>query len=110
LGLQVAGAQDPMAAIPVAEGFQLAYATMRPGNGPKLHNHDSNETFVALKGTWRVVWGLGAAHSVDLAPLDVCAVPAFVPRSFVCLSAEPGDEEGLIMAILPGDTPRSEFV
>lgn len=109
-GLKVAGAQAPMSAIPVAEGFQLAYATMRPGNGPKLHNHDSNETFVALKGHWRVIWGLDAAQSLDLAPFDVCAVPAYVPRRFICLSAAPGEVEGLIMAILSGDTPRSEFV
>jgi uncharacterized RmlC-like cupin family protein len=109
-GLQIEGAQDPMSAIPVAEGFQLAYATMKPGNGPKLHNHDTNETFIAIKGTWRVVWGLDGANSVDLAPLDVCSVPAFVPRSFTCLTAEAGEEEGLIMAVLAGDAPRSEFV
>lgn len=109
-GLQVQGAQDPMSAIPIAEGFQLAYATMKPGNGPKLHNHDTNETFVAVKGTWRIVWGLDGSHSVDLRPLDVCSVPPFVPRAFSCLSAEPGEEEGLIMAVLAGDAPRSEFV
>ena len=48
---------DNASAIPVDEGFQLGYATMKPGNGPKLHNHDTNETFIAIKGTWRVVWG-----------------------------------------------------
>ena len=109
-GLQVKGAQDPMSAIPVAEGFQLAYAKVPPGNGPKLHNHDTNETFIAIKGTWRVIWGRDGANSVELGPLDVCAVPAFVPRTFVCLTAEQGEEEGLIMAILPGNTPRSEFM
>jgi uncharacterized RmlC-like cupin family protein len=109
-GLQMQGAQDPMSAIPIAEGFQLGYATMRPGNGPALHNHDTNETFVAIKGTWRVVWGLQGEHSLELAPLDVCAVPAFVPRTFVCLTAEEGEEEGLMMAILPGYSPKSEFV
>jgi len=109
-GLTVKGAQDPMSAIPIAEGFQLAYATMKPGNGPKPHNHDTNETFIAIKGTWRVVWSLAGANSVDLAPLDVCSVPPFVPRAFTCLTAPEGEEEGLIMAVLAGDTPRSEFV
>lgn len=107
-GLQAKGAQDPMSAIPVAEGFQLAYATMKPGNGPILHNHDTNETFIAVKGTWRVFWGMERQHSVDLQPLDVCSVPAFVPRTFICLTAEPGDAEGLIMAVIAGDVPNSE--
>ncbi|MBL8384495.1 MAG: hypothetical protein JNM90_15555 [Burkholderiales bacterium] len=109
-GLQVKGAKDPLSAIPVSEGFHLAYAAMRPGNGPMLHNHDTNETFVAIKGTWRVIWGADGAHSVDLRPLDVCSVPPFVPRTFVCTSAAEGEEEGLIMAIIAGDAPRSEFM
>lgn len=109
-GLRIKDAKDPLSAIPVSEGFHLAYATMRPGNGPKLHNHDTNETFIAIKGTWRVTWGLANDRSVELAPLDVCSVPAFVPRTFVCLSAEAGEEEGLIMAIVAGDAPRSEFM
>ena len=108
-GLQVEGAQPPMPAIPIAEGFQLGYATMKPGNGPALHNHDTNETFIAVKGTWRVTWGLDQANSVELGHLDVCSVPAFVPRTFVCLSADEGEEEGLLMAIIAGDAPRSEF-
>jgi hypothetical protein len=109
-GLQIEGGKDPMSAIPVAEGFLLAYATMRPGNGPKLHNHDTNETFIAVKGKWRVIWGLDGANSVQLAPLDVCSIPPFVPRTFICLAAEEGEEEGLIMAIVAGNAPRSEFV
>jgi uncharacterized RmlC-like cupin family protein len=108
-GLKVAGAKDPMSAIPVSEGFQLSYAKVRPGNGPQLHNHDSNETFVAIKGTWRVFWGLGQANSVDLKPLDVCSVPAFVPRTFICLSTDDGEDEGVIMAVIAGDAPNSEF-
>ncbi len=109
-GLQMKDAAEPMSAIPIAEGFQLAYATMRPGNGPALHNHDTNETFIALKGTWRVVWGLGQPNSVDLGPQDVCSVPPFVPRTFICLTAEEGEQEGLIMAIIAGDAPNSEFM
>jgi uncharacterized RmlC-like cupin family protein len=109
-GLQMKDAKDPLSAIPVSEGFHLAYATMRPGNGPKLHNHDTNETFVAIKGTWRVTWGIANDQAIELHPLDVCSVPAFVPRTFVCLSTEPGEDEGLMMAIVAGDTPHSEFI
>jgi uncharacterized RmlC-like cupin family protein len=107
-GLQAKGAQDPMSAIPVAEGFQLAYATMKPGNGPVLHNHDTNETFIAIRGTWRVTWGMDMADSIEIGPLDVCSVPAFVPRTFVCLAASEGEDEGLIMAIISGDVPHSQ--
>ncbi|MBU1358328.1 MAG: cupin domain-containing protein [Gammaproteobacteria bacterium] len=109
-GLQVEGGKDPLSAIPVREGFQMSYVEARPGNGPKLHNHDTNETFVALKGRWRIIWGLGEAHSVDLEPLDVCAVPPFVPRRFINLTPGEGSDVGLLLAVQPGDAPRVEFI
>lgn len=109
-GLVVDGGKDPLSAIPVREGFQMSYVEAQPGNGPKLHNHDTNETFIALKGRWRIIWGLGEAHSVDLEPLDVCAVPAFVPRRFINLTPAEGSDVGLLLAVQPGDTPRVEFV
>jgi quercetin dioxygenase-like cupin family protein len=31
----------------------MSYVEAKPGNGPMLHNHDTNETFVAIKGQWR---------------------------------------------------------
>ncbi len=109
-GVQIEGGKDPMSAIPVAEGFQLSYVEAAPGNGPRLHNHDTNETFIAIRGQWKVIWGRNEEHSLELNPLDVCAVPAFVPRRFINLS--PGDqaEVGLLMAVQPGDAPGSEFV
>lgn len=109
-GLVVEGGKDPLSAIPVREGFQMSYVEARPGNGPKLHNHDTNETFVALKGRWRIIWGLEEAHSVDLEPLDVCAIPPFVPRRFINLTPTEGSDVGLLLAIQPGDAPRVEFV
>lgn len=109
-GLIVDGGKEPMSAIPISEGFQLSYVEARSGNGPKLHNHDTNETFVALKGTWRVIWGLREENSVDLAPLDVCAVPPFVPRRFICVTPAAGDEEGLLMAIQPSNVAKVEFM
>lgn len=109
-GLVVDGGKDPLSAIPIREGFQMSYVEARPGNGPKLHNHDTNETFIALKGRWRIIWGLGEAHSVDLEPLDVCAVPPFVPRRFINLTPAEGSDVGLLLAVQPGDTPRVEFV
>src|SRR5690554_4279506 len=52
-GLIAEGATDPMSAIPIEEGFQLSYIKAVPGNGPLLHNHDTNETFTCLEGKWK---------------------------------------------------------
>jgi mannose-6-phosphate isomerase-like protein (cupin superfamily) len=109
-GLIVEGGNDPMSAIPIDEGFQMSYVEAKPGNGPMLHNHDTNETFIAIKGRWRVIWGVGEESFVDLDPLDVCAVPPFVPRRFINLEAAAGGETGLLMTIQPGNTPRTEFL
>ncbi|MCJ0762700.1 hypothetical protein [Variovorax terrae] len=109
-GLIVDGGKDPMSAIPIEEGFQMSYVEAKPGNGPKLHNHDTNETFVALKGRWRVIWGLNQEHSVDLDPLDVCAMPPFVPRRFINLEPGAGSEFGLLLAVQPGNVAKCEFM
>ena len=42
-----------MAAIKISEGFNLGYCRALPGKGPMLHNHDTNETFISMTGTWR---------------------------------------------------------
>lgn len=109
-GLLVAGGNDPMSAIPIDEGFQMSYVEAKPGNGPKLHKHDTNETFIAIKGRWRVIWGLREEHHVDLDPLDVCSVPPFVPRRFINVEPDAGRETGLLMTIQPGNTPKCEFM
>jgi len=109
-GLIVEGGKDPMSAIPIDEGFQMSYVTPEPGNGPMLHNHDSNETFVAIKGRWRVIWGTKEEHSIDLDPLDVCSVPAFVPRRFINIEAAANGETGLLLTIQPGNAPNVEFL
>lgn len=109
MGLQVEGGQDPLSAIPIEEGFQMSYVEAKPGNGPKLHNHDTNETFIALSGRWKVIWGRDEDQSIELGPLDVCAVPPFVPRRFINIEPAHGQESGLLMAIQPGDVARAEF-
>ena len=40
-----------MSAIPVSEGFNLGYCRAKPGKGPMMHNHDTNETFIPMTGT-----------------------------------------------------------
>jgi quercetin dioxygenase-like cupin family protein len=109
-GLIVDGGNDPMSAIPIDEGFQMSYVTAEPGNGPMLHNHDTNETFVAIKGRWRVIWGVDEENSIDLDPLDVCSMPAFVPRRFINIEAGANGETGLLLTIQPGNAPNVEFL
>ena len=109
-GLIAEGSTDPWSAIPIKEGFQMSYIKAAPGNGPVLHNHDTNETFICLEGRWKVIWGLNAEHSVVLEKYDVCAVPPYVPRRFECVEAGPGQQEGLLQSIQPGNEPRVEWI
>jgi mannose-6-phosphate isomerase-like protein (cupin superfamily) len=109
-GLLIEGGKDPMSAIPINEGFTMSYVEAKPGNGPILHNHDTNETFIAVHGAWRVIWGVDAEHHVDLQPLDVCSVPPFVPRRFINLTVGAGREEGLLISIQAGDHPKAEWI
>lgn len=109
-GLVVDGGNDPLSAIPINEGFTLSYVEAKPGNGPKLHNHDTNETFIAVKGRWRVIWGEQADQHVDLDQMDLCSVPPFVPRRFVNISEGDPNEYGLLISIQAGDQPKAEFL
>lgn len=109
-GLVVDGGKDPMSAIPINEGFTMSYVEAKPGNGPILHNHDTNETFIAIHGTWRVIWGVDQENSLDLDPLDVCSVPPYVPRRFINVTTGEGRDEGLLIAIQAGDTPKAEWI
>src|SRR4029077_11445078 len=73
-----------MPAISIAEGFNLGYCKARPGKGPLMHNHDSNETFIPMTGRWRCEWNEGeATEHVDLNPLDVISFPTGVARRFM---------------------------
>src|SRR5437016_882596 len=59
-----------MPAIAIAEGFNLGYCKAKPGKGPLMHNHDTNETFIPITGKWRCEWNEGEAmEHVDLEPL-----------------------------------------
>src|SRR5690242_4026469 len=99
-----------MPAIPIAEGFNLGYCKAKPGKGPLMHNHDTNETFIALTGRWRCEWNEGdAMQSVDLAPYDVISFPPGVARRFMNVTfGEPGKEH-LLMFVIGGNQPQAEF-
>jgi mannose-6-phosphate isomerase-like protein (cupin superfamily) len=97
-------------AIAISEGFNLGYCKAKPGKGPLMHNHDTNETFIAMTGRWRCEWNEGdATESVDLDPYDVISFPVGVARRFMNVTyGEPGKEH-LLMFIIGGNQPQAEF-
>jgi len=99
-----------MPAIAIAEGFNLGYCKARPGKGPLMHNHDSNETFVAMTGRWRAEWNEGEAMEyVDLNPFDVISFPTGVARRFMNVTYDEPGREHILMFIIGGDQPQAEF-
>ena len=100
-----------MAAIKITEGFNLGYCKALPGKGPMLHNHDTNETFIAMTGIWRASWEneKGKLEHVDLKPLDVIAFPPGASRRFMNVTKGPKNRESVLMFVIGGDAPRAEF-
>jgi mannose-6-phosphate isomerase-like protein (cupin superfamily) len=100
-----------MAAIKISEGFNLGYCRAKPGNGPMMHNHDTNETFIPMTGTWRCSWEneKGEVDSVDVGPFDVVSFPAGCARRFENVSKGDPNEEAILMFVIGGDGPKAEF-
>jgi len=99
-----------MPAIPIAEGFNLGYCKAKPGKGPLMHNHDTNETFIAMTGRWRCEWNEGSARQhVDLDPYDVISFPVGVARRFMNVTFDEPKKEHLLMFIIGGNQPQAEF-
>ena len=106
------GAQaSRMAAVKISEGFNLGYCKALPGKGPMLHNHDTNETFIAMTGTWRASWEneKGKLEHVDLKPLDLISFPPGASRRFMNVTKGPKNRESVLMFVIGGDAPRAEF-
>jgi hypothetical protein len=100
-----------MAAIKISEGFNLGYCRAKPGNGPMMHNHDTNETFIPMTGKWRCSWEneKGEVEFVDADPFDVVSFPPGVARRFENITAGDPNEESILMFVIGGDGPRAEF-
>jgi uncharacterized RmlC-like cupin family protein len=94
----------PMAAKPAivgAQGMSLIVAECPPGDKPLLHVHfRTNETFMVLKGRFRIRWGDHGEHEVTLEPFDVIAVPPGVCRDFTNVT----DETAYLLAIITGQS------
>ena len=69
---------------PISEGFNLGYCETKPGHGPMMHNHDTNETFIPMTGKSRCSWEneMGKVEHFDLDPLDVISFPPGAIRRF----------------------------
>lgn len=100
-----------MSAIKISEGFNLGFCEALPGKGPMMHNHDTNETFIAMTGRWRASWedAQGGIEHVDLEPLDVISFPPGMVRRFENVSDGPPDQYSVLMFIIAGDAPAAEF-
>lgn len=99
-----------LSAIPISEGFNLGFARCKPGRGPLMHNHDSNETFIPITGRWRCAWNEGSDYQfVDVGPCDVVSFPAGVARRFMNVTEGEPETEHVIMFVIAGDAPKAEF-
>lgn len=103
LGALGAGAEDEVlrSKVEKAQNYHIDYVHAGPGNGAALHSHDSEETFIALSGRWRIGWGTNGEDDIDLDYLDGIVVPAGVMRSFENIS----DSDALLLTILGGESP-----
>ncbi len=99
------------AAIPIREGFNLGYCRAKPGKGPMMHNHDTNETFICMSGRWRASWEDedGGVEHVDLDPLDLISIPAGAIRRFENVTEGEPDVDHILMFVIGGDQPQAEF-
>jgi hypothetical protein len=100
-----------MAAIKISEGFNLGYCRAKPGKGPMMHNHDTNETFIPMTDTWRCSWinEKGEVDFVDAEPFDVVSFPPGCARRFENVTKGNPNEEAILMFVIGGDGPRAEF-
>jgi mannose-6-phosphate isomerase-like protein (cupin superfamily) len=100
-----------LATIPISEGFNLGYCRAKPGNGPMMHNHDTNETFIPMTGRWRCSWENenGETDYVDVGPLDVVSFPPGVARRFENVTDGDPNGEAILMFVIGGNAPKAEF-
>jgi hypothetical protein len=106
----VGAAAARLSAIPISEGFNLGFARCKPGRGPLMHNHDTNETFMPITGRWRCAWNEGPEYEfVDVGPCDVVSFPPGVARRFMNVTEGEPDTEHLLLFVVAGNGPQAEF-
>jgi mannose-6-phosphate isomerase-like protein (cupin superfamily) len=86
-----------------AEDFHLNFVRCEPGKSAPLHNHLTQEVFVALTGRWQVFWGPAGERSLILEPLDVVSIPPGVSRGFRNVAPQASLLLGMAGGRDPGD-------
>jgi mannose-6-phosphate isomerase-like protein (cupin superfamily) len=84
-----------------AEGFHMNLVCCEPGKSAPLHNHLTQEVFVALSGRWQVFWGPTGERCVLLERWDTISIPPGVSRGF----RNVGDEAAWLMGMASGAYP-----
>ena len=84
-----------------AEGFHMNLVHCEPGKSAPLHNHLTQEVFVALSGRWEVFWGPEGERRVVLEPWDTISIPPGVSRGF----RNAGSEPAYLMGMASGQDP-----
>ena len=94
----------------LSPGFNLGYVEATPGQGVMMHNHDTNETFVVISGTWMFEWeGHNGDESVVLKERDIVSFEPGMQRRFECMSSDINADKGVILGVIGGDNPAAEF-
>lgn len=88
-------------AIVAADGFNVTYARVEPGNGNALHDHKTVEVFIPLSGRWSFRWGEAGEHEVVLDAWDTISIPPGVNRCY----RNVGGETACLLAIIGGSDP-----
>ena len=91
----------PPAAPLAAEDFHLNIVCCEPRGSAPLHNHRTQEVFVAPTGTWRVFWGPLGERSLVVEPWDTVSIPLGVSRGF----RNVGDQPAYMMGLAGGRDP-----
>lgn len=87
---------------PLAAGhFHLNIVCCEPGKSAPLHNHLTEEVFIALTGRWEVFWGPEGERRLVLEPWDTVSVPPGVSRGFRNVS----DQAAYLIGIAGGSDP-----
>lgn len=98
------------AAVKISEGFNMGFVEAIPGNGPMMHNHDTNETFMPITGRWRCEWEVDdKVESFELGPCDIISFPAGVNRRFENITHDEAGKKHLLLVVVGGNMPKAEF-
>jgi len=83
---------------PAVEGISLnvALVTADPGKGAPLHDHECEEIFVVMRGTFEVSLGEDGEETAVLHEWDAISVPSGIHRAW----RNVGPPDGCLMAIL----------